>query len=193
MILSAASAAELGWAAETSKQRLLAAQTVQAPRTRPGHPAHRPTSQALALLSPRARARALARPRSHPSALHFPPMTLFDSLGPTVAAELSSMRDAVPRHLLLGKDAEHEFARELRAECAGAAAPRAVVLFDARTRAAAGERCVGRAARRGLRRARAARRRWTARRSGLRRRDRAARSRARLPATDLIVGRRQPA
>jgi glycerol-1-phosphate dehydrogenase [NAD(P)+] len=71
-------------------------------------------------------------------------MELFDALGPAVAAELSAKRATVPRKLLLGSDAAVELARELSAEllAAGAAQRRAVVLFDLRTRQAAGTACV---------------------------------------------------
>jgi glycerol-1-phosphate dehydrogenase [NAD(P)+] len=69
-------------------------------------------------------------------------MELFDALGPAVAAELSHRRDTVPRKLLLDTDAPAQLARELVVECAGSSQPRALVLFDLRTRAAAGEACV---------------------------------------------------
>jgi glycerol-1-phosphate dehydrogenase [NAD(P)+] len=69
-------------------------------------------------------------------------MELFDALGPAVAAELSHRRQAVPRKLLLGSDAAAQLARELAVECAGRAQPRALVLFDLRTREAAGAACV---------------------------------------------------
>jgi glycerol-1-phosphate dehydrogenase [NAD(P)+] len=68
-------------------------------------------------------------------------MELFDALGSKVVAALAHKRDTVPRKLLLGGDAAAELARELGAECRGSALPRTVVLFDVRTRAAAGEAC----------------------------------------------------
>jgi glycerol-1-phosphate dehydrogenase [NAD(P)+] len=71
-------------------------------------------------------------------------MELFDALGPAVAAELCARRATVPRKLLLGSDAAAELARELSAELAAEkpAQRRAVVLFDMRTRQAAGAPCV---------------------------------------------------
>jgi glycerol-1-phosphate dehydrogenase [NAD(P)+] len=69
-------------------------------------------------------------------------MELFDALGPSVAAELGHLRASVPRKLLLGGDAAAALARELAIECTGRARPRALVMFDARTRQVAGEACV---------------------------------------------------
>lgn len=64
---------------------------------------------------------------------------LFDLLGPKVRAELSARRDTLPRKLLLSRDAAEALASELRSETDGR---RVVVVFDERTRRAAGDRCV---------------------------------------------------
>jgi glycerol-1-phosphate dehydrogenase [NAD(P)+] len=72
---------------------------------------------------------------------------LFDLLGEKVRAELSSRRDTLPRKLLLSSDAAEALASELRSETRGR---RAVVVFDERTRKAAGERCVLALAREGF-------------------------------------------
>jgi len=69
-------------------------------------------------------------------------MELFDALGPQVAAELAHRRETVPRRLLLGPDAAPALAGELARECEGSSEPRALVLFDLRTHAAAGESCL---------------------------------------------------
>lgn len=69
-------------------------------------------------------------------------MELFQALGPAVASELGDKRDSLPRKLLLGADAAAALARELAFECSGASGQRALVLFDARTREAAGEGCL---------------------------------------------------
>ena len=122
VILSAASAAELGWAAETSKQDLWLRKPFK-PRELVQDILRIAQQDKRSAARARTRARARARPLSLP-ALHFPPMTLFDSLGPAVAAELSSMRDAVPRHLLLGNDAEHAIRTRAARRMRGAAAPR---------------------------------------------------------------------
>jgi glycerol-1-phosphate dehydrogenase [NAD(P)+] len=66
-------------------------------------------------------------------------MELFDALGPRVIAELAQLRHTVPRKLLLGPSAAAELARELTQETSGR---RALVYFDARTRAAAGDDCL---------------------------------------------------
>jgi glycerol-1-phosphate dehydrogenase [NAD(P)+] len=63
-------------------------------------------------------------------------MELFDALGAEVARTLSDRRASVPRKLLLGSDAAAQLAAELAAETA---VKQACVLFDVRTRQAAGE------------------------------------------------------
>jgi glycerol-1-phosphate dehydrogenase [NAD(P)+] len=65
-------------------------------------------------------------------------MELFDALGPHVKARLSAKRDAVPKQLLLNDGAAARLADALVRDLA----PEHVhVLFDARTRIAAGEAC----------------------------------------------------
>src|SRR5258706_3234784 len=66
-------------------------------------------------------------------------MELFDALGPAVGSRLADKRGSVPRKLLLAGDAAPALARELLEESPGRDA---VVLFDLRTRAAAGEACL---------------------------------------------------
>jgi glycerol-1-phosphate dehydrogenase [NAD(P)+] len=66
-------------------------------------------------------------------------MELFDALGSRVREQLSEKRASVPRKLLLAHDAADQLARELAAETPDR---RALVLFDQRTRAAAGEPCL---------------------------------------------------
>jgi glycerol-1-phosphate dehydrogenase [NAD(P)+] len=63
-------------------------------------------------------------------------MELFDALGADVARTLGERRASVPRKLLLGEDAAARLARELVSETA---VREVVVLFDVRTREAAGE------------------------------------------------------
>jgi len=63
-------------------------------------------------------------------------MDLFDALGDHVTSSLNDKRASVPRQLLCGHDAAEQLARELSAETSGRSA---VVLFDVRTRAVAGE------------------------------------------------------
>jgi len=66
-------------------------------------------------------------------------MPLFDSLPEAVRREFESKRDTLPRELIVSHDAAARLARALRDEIGGR---RATVLFDRRTRAAAGEACV---------------------------------------------------
>jgi glycerol-1-phosphate dehydrogenase [NAD(P)+] len=66
-------------------------------------------------------------------------LELFDALGAEVAGALSARRDSLPRRMLLGRDAPARLAEELTKETLGR---RAAVLFDARTRQAAGDRCI---------------------------------------------------
>ncbi len=66
-------------------------------------------------------------------------MQLFDALGPRVASELRDKRETLPRQLLLGHDAAAQLAAAL---CEQAPGRRALVLFDTRTRTAAGEPCL---------------------------------------------------
>ncbi|MGD8861857.1 MAG: iron-containing alcohol dehydrogenase [Myxococcales bacterium] len=63
-------------------------------------------------------------------------MELFDALGPEVARELGDRRDTLPRALRVDRDAAAQMAALLTNEVRGR---RAAVLFDVRTRAAAGE------------------------------------------------------
>jgi len=63
-------------------------------------------------------------------------MELFDALGDEVARTLGERRASVPRQLLLGGDAAARLARELVSETG---VREATVLFDVRTRQAAGE------------------------------------------------------
>lgn len=63
---------------------------------------------------------------------------LFDALGPAVASTLADRRASVPRRLLLGENAAQALARELLQETSGR---RVCVLFDTRTRTAAGDSC----------------------------------------------------
>jgi glycerol-1-phosphate dehydrogenase [NAD(P)+] len=63
-------------------------------------------------------------------------MELFDALGEDVARTLGDRRASVPRKLLLAGDAAEQLAHELASDTA---AREVVVLFDVRTRQAAGE------------------------------------------------------
>src|SRR6185295_14831287 len=63
-------------------------------------------------------------------------MDLFDALGANVTSSLNDKRASVPRKLLCAHDAAAQLAGELRAETSGRSA---LVLFDARTGAVAGQ------------------------------------------------------
>jgi glycerol-1-phosphate dehydrogenase [NAD(P)+] len=65
-------------------------------------------------------------------------MDLFDALSPRVTAALADKRHTVPRKLLLADDAASQLARELATDLPPARR-KVALLFDARTREAAGE------------------------------------------------------
>ncbi|MDH5673792.1 MAG: iron-containing alcohol dehydrogenase [Myxococcales bacterium] len=77
-------------------------------------------------------------------------MELFDALGPAVTSTLAGRRDRLPRSLILGADAPERLAAALVGELPAVGARRVAVVFDARTRPAAGERCAAALGARGL-------------------------------------------